>query len=84
MIPWSLSFRIVFQCNEKLFVLQRRSSESEVQQALKHPFLDCEHIFLISDCAESFLEFVRVVDERASGCRRTAPCLWLCLFQRCC
>ena len=42
----------------------RRSSESAVQQALRHQFLDCEHLFLISDYAESVLEFVRLVDER--------------------
>ena len=35
----------------------RRSTESEVQ-------LHCEHIFLISDCAESVLECVRLIDER--------------------
>ena len=42
----------------------RHSSESAVQQALRHQCLDCEHLFLVSDCAESVLEFVRLVDER--------------------
>ena len=27
-------------------------------------FLDCEHLVLISDLAESVLDFVRLVDER--------------------
>ena len=43
----------VLQRNEKLIVRHRRSTESEVQKALKHQFLDCEHLFLIPDCAVS-------------------------------
>ena len=31
---------------------------------LRHQFLDCEHLFLISGCAESVLKFVRLIDER--------------------
>ena len=54
----------VLQCNEKFTVRSRRSSQSEVEQALKQPFLDCEHLFLISDCAEPVLELVSLADER--------------------
>ena len=40
------------------------SSESVVQQTPTHQLPDCEHIFLISDRAESVLELVCVIDER--------------------
>ena len=55
---------VVLQRNEKLIVRHRRSTESENQQALKHQFLDCGHLFLISDCGESVLKLVRLRDER--------------------
>ena len=42
----------------------RRSSESVDQQALGHQLLDCEHLYFVSDCAESVFKFVCVVDER--------------------
>ena len=54
----------IHQCNDKFAVRHRRSSESVVQQVFKHQFLDYEHLFLISDCAGSVLEFVRLVNER--------------------
>ena len=56
--------RFSIQCNEKFVARHGRSVESEVQQALKRQFLDCEHLFLISDLAESVLKIVRLVDER--------------------
>ena len=37
----------VLQCNEKFIARHRRSTESDVQRALKHQCLDREHIFLI-------------------------------------
>ena len=56
---------VVFQRNEEFAVRHRRSSEPAIQQqAFWHQFLDCEHLVLVSDLAESVLEFVRLVDER--------------------
>ena len=54
----------VLQLRDKLTVRLRRSSESVIQQALRHQFLDCAHLFLISDCAESVLSIARLIDER--------------------
>ena len=48
----------VLQRNEEFAGRHRRSSEPVVQQAFWHHFLDCEHLFLISDLAESVLEFL--------------------------
>ena len=45
-----------FRRNEKLFVLRCRTTESEVQQTLKHQLLDCEDLFLLSDLAEPALK----------------------------
>ena len=42
----------------------RSSTDSGVQQTLRHPFLDCEHLCLTSDLADSVLKFVRLVAER--------------------
>ena len=72
------------QRKEMLIVRHRRSTESEVPQALNRQFLDFAHLFLISDCAESVLKFVLLIDETSSGRRRVAQRLGLCLAQRCC
>ena len=53
----------VFQRNEKLLVRQRRDADSEVQRTLKHQFLDCGHLFFISDLTGPVPEFVFFVDE---------------------
>ena len=58
----------VVQRNEKLIVRHRRSMESEVQQALKHQFLDCEHLFLITHCAESLFVSLMNVLRMSSSC----------------
>ena len=57
----------VLQRNEKFIVRRRRSTESEDHEALKHQFLDSEHLLLIFDHAESVFEFVRLIDERPEG-----------------
>ena len=44
-------------------------------------FLTGKHLFLISDCAESVLELVRLVDERPQD---VVELLSNCLVQRCC
>ena len=47
--------------NDKLFVLQCRSAESEFQQTVKHQLLDCEHLFLIPALPpQDVIELLRV------------------------
>ena len=57
----------VLHCNEKFIVRHRRSTESEIQQSLRHQLLDCGHLFLTSDRAGPLLKFVYLVDERPQG-----------------
>ena len=54
----------VLQRNEEFAVRHRRSSEPAVQQAFWHQFLDCEHLLLVSDLAQSDLKLVHLVGER--------------------
>ena len=65
-------------------VRHHRPSESVVQQTLKHQLLDCEHLFLISDCAEPVLEFVCVIDECPQDVIELFHILLLCPFLICC
>ena len=54
----------VLQLNKKLIVRRSRSTEFEVPQALRQHFLDCGHLFLVSACADSVLNFGRHISRR--------------------